>query len=284
MISIKDLEFAYTQQPVLNGISVDLAPGRIYGLLGKNGEGKSTLLQLLCGLLFPTKGYIAIDGEEAAKRTPQMLEDIFIVAEEMQLPNISLMDYVKVNSVFYPRFSQAQMEEYLAIFGYHKEVNFGALSMGERKKVFLSFALACNTRYLLMDEPTNGLDIPSKTFFRKVLLQAMNDERTFIISTHQVRDIDALLDHLLIIDNGRLLVNHSVEYICDRLSFYEVGINAPLEDVIYAIPSVHGNYVVRPFTGEHTKLNLELFFTAALGAPEALRQALLRPARTAYDQ
>lgn len=274
MITINGLGFAYNQHPVIDGIDLELAPGRIYGLLGKNGEGKSTLLQLLCGLLRPQRGLVSMDGYNVAERAPEMLQDIFLVPEEMPLPNIALMEYVRVNSVFYPRFSQAQMEEYLAIFGYHKDVNFGALSMGERKKVFLSFALACNTRYLLMDEPTNGLDIPSKNFFRKVLMQAMTEERTFIISTHQVRDIDTLLDHLIILNNGRLLIDRSVSDICDRLSFYEVGINDSMEGVIYAIPSVHGNYVVRPFTGEHTRLNLELFFTAALGAPDALLGAL----------
>lgn len=280
MIRIDNLDFAY-DQPVLTRFSVGIAPGRIYGLLGKNGEGKSTLLQLICGMLRPAHGVITIDGYDTRERAPELLQELFIVPEEMHLPNISLMDYVRVNAVFYPRFSQEQMEEYLAVFGYRKDVNFGALSMGERKKVFLSFALATNTRYLLMDEPTNGLDIPSKNFFRKVLMQAMNEQRTVIISTHQVRDIDALLDHLLVINDGRLLIDHSVSEICDRLSFYEVGVDADLSGVIYAIPSIHGSYVVRPFTGEHTKLNLELFFTAVLGATDDLIKALNAPSQRA---
>ena len=184
-------------RPVISGLDMELKPGGIYGLLGSNGAGKSTLLYLMGGLLRPQFGSVEFDGVSVWSRQPSTLADIFLVPEEFSLPSVRLDEFVRVNSPFYPRFSQEEMERYLLQFKLDPQIHLGRLSMGQKKKVFIAFALACNTSLLLMDEPTNGLDIPGKSEFRRTLVSAMSDERTVVISTHQVRDLDRVLDHVL---------------------------------------------------------------------------------------
>ena len=208
MIEIKDVTFAYrSHQPVLDGFSLQFARGGIYGLLGKNGTGKSTLLYLMMGLLRPQKGEVTIDGIWASQRRPEVLGEMFLVPEEYDLPPISLQKYVSAVRPFYPRFSQELLEKSLQNFEMTRDINLGQLSMGQKKKVYMSVAIASGTRYLLMDEPTNGLDILSKSQFRKAIIDSMTDDRTVIVSTHQVHDVERLLDHVCIIDRNRVLLN-----------------------------------------------------------------------------
>lgn len=208
MIAIKNLTFGYNKRSnVLDDFSLEFKAGGIYGLLGKNGTGKSTLLYLMMGLLRPQQGRVEVDGIDTAKRDPLTLSDMFIVPEEYDLPVIPLMDYVKVIRPFYPRFSEDLLERCLANFDMDKHVNLGSLSMGQKKKVYMCVALATNTRFLLMDEPTNGLDILSKSQFRKAVITGMTDDKTIIVSTHQVHDVEKLLDHVVIIEPNKVLHN-----------------------------------------------------------------------------
>lgn len=208
MISIQNVTFSYNKyRAVLKDFSLDFGQSGIYGLLGKNGTGKSTLLYLMMGLLRPQKGFITIDGISATLRRPEVLSEMFLVPEEYDLPPISLQRYVKAIKPFYPRFSEELLRKCLANFEMPTDINLGSLSMGQKKKVYMSLALAAGTRYLLMDEPTNGLDILSKSQFRKVVIEGMADEKTIIISTHQVHDVERLLDHVCIVDENRVLLN-----------------------------------------------------------------------------
>ena len=186
MIEVKDISYKYPGQKglVFCDFSLTLEQNKIYGLLGMNGTGKSTLLYLISGLLRAKKGSVRFDGIETCKRKVDTLSEIFIVPEEFDLPAMSLKEYVKLNSPFYPMFDGDVLEECLSDFELTSDVKLDALSMGQKKKVFMAFALATNTKVLLMDEPTNGLDIPSKSQFRKVITRHMTDERTLIISTH----------------------------------------------------------------------------------------------------
>lgn len=208
MISIKNITFGYDHsRKVLQDFSLEFEQGGVYGLLGKNGTGKSTLLYLMAGLLRPQKGEVCIDGVQSQLRTPQTLQDLFIVPEEFDLPRISLRQYVGTLKPFYPRFSDELLERCLTGFDMSMDVHLGALSMGQKKKVYMCVALATNTRYLLMDEPTNGLDILSKSQFRKVVISGMSEDKTIIISTHQVHDVEHMLDHVCIIDQNHVLLN-----------------------------------------------------------------------------
>ena len=207
MINIQNIKFAYSREVVLDGFSLQFEKGGIYGLLGKNGTGKSTLLYLMMGLLRPQKGEVTVDGINATLRRPEVLSEMFLVPEEYDLPAISLSTYVKAIKPFYPRFSEDLLKQCLANFEMSTDINLGELSMGQKKKVYMSIALASNTRYLLMDEPTNGLDILSKSQFRKVVIEGMSEDKTIIISTHQVHDVELLLDHVCIIERNKVLLN-----------------------------------------------------------------------------
>ena len=208
MISIQNIKFGYnSQQAVLDDFSLDFGQGGVYGLLGKNGTGKSTLLYLMMGLLRPQKGSITIDGTSATLRRPEVLSEMFLVPEEYDLPPIPLRQYVRAIKPFYPRFSEEKLAKCLENFEMTTDINLGQLSMGQKKKVYMSVAMASNTRHLLMDEPTNGLDILSKSQFRKAVIDSMTEERTVIVSTHQVHDVERLLDHVCIIERNKVLLN-----------------------------------------------------------------------------
>ena len=279
MMNVNQVSFSYGRKKakVLDGFSMNLEKGSVYGLLGKNGTGKSTLLYLMAGLLRPQSGNILYKGVEVTKRYPETLQDMFLVPEEFALPNVSLKQYVQLNAPFYPHFSDELLKACLRDFDMNEDIHLGELSMGQKKKAFMCFALATNTSLLLMDEPSNGLDIPSKSQFRKVIASGMTDDKAVIISTHQVRDIDSLLDHVLIMDGSRLLLNESVASICDRLYFAEQGMNEPTEDALYVQPSVQGNSVILPNTyHEDSKLNLEVLFNATLAEREKIQQIFNR--------
>ena len=271
MLQVKNLTFGYRKSSpqIFNNFSLNLEPGRVCGLLGRNGAGKSTLMYLMTGLLSPVEGSVVLCGKDMRKRLPEQLADIFIVPEEFELPSISLRKYAEVYGAFYPRFSMDDMMRYLTVFEMNDlDVNLKALSMGQKKKVFMSFAFATNTRLLLMDEPTNGLDIPSKSQFRKIIARCMNDDRTIVLSTHQVRDVDSILDHVLIIDNSRTLLNASIGEIGSRLAF-EVSSN--VDGALYWQPTINGNMVVFPNDGtKETMVDIEMLFNAVLMAPERI--------------
>ena len=279
MIDVNKVSFSYGRKKskVLDGFSMQLAEGAVYGLLGKNGTGKSTLLYLMAGLLRPQSGQVLYKGAEVVKRDPSLLQDMFLVPEEFALPSVSLKQYVRLNAPFYPNFSDELLRSCLRDFDMNEDIHLGELSMGQKKKAFMCFALATNTSLLMMDEPSNGLDIPSKSQFRKVIASGMTDDKAVIISTHQVRDIDSLLDHVLIMDGSELLLNESVASICEKLYFAEQGMNEPTNDALYVQPSVQGNSVILPNTyGEESKMNLEVLFNAMLAERVKMQQMFNR--------
>lgn len=279
MLEVKNLSFSYGKRKakVLEDFSLTLQKGSVYGLLGKNGTGKSTLLYLMAGLLRPQNGQVLYKGIEVVKRYPETLQDMFLVPEEFALPNVSLKQYVKLNAPFYPSFSEEMLKACLRDFDMNEDIHLGELSMGQKKKAFMCFALATNTSLLMMDEPSNGLDIPSKSQFRKVIASGMTDEKAVIISTHQVRDIDSLLDHVLIMDGTNLLLDASVSTICEKLYFAEQGMNEPTDGALYVQPSVQGNSVILPNEyGEESKMNLEVLFNAMLAERVRMQQMFNR--------
>lgn len=266
MIEVNNISFRYpgTKHNVFSNFNMSLEANNIYGLLGKNGTGKSTLLYLISGLLRPANGEVKVDGRLATDRQPEMLKEMFIVPEEFNLPAVTLDTYVKINKPFYPNFSQEVLESCLKDFELPQTLKLNELSMGQKKKVYMSFALAAGTKYLFMDEPTNGLDIPSKTQFRRVIANNMSDERTLIISTHQVHDVETLLDHILILSESEMLLNSSVSNICEHFSFEYRQPQEMDDTVIYAEPTLQGNAVIakRGENDDETQMNLELLFNA----------------------
>lgn len=222
MITIQDLTFGYKRKKLLyENFSFQLEKGHVCGLLGKNGVGKSTLLYLICGLLHPQRGEVCFRGTNVFKRLPHQTSDLFLIPEEFDLPKMSLRSFISVNAPFYPRFSGEQMEVNLQTFGLDMEQDLGALSMGQKKKVYISFALASGVSLLVMDEPTNGLDIPGKSQFRRLIAQNQNEERSILISTHQVADIDKMLDQVVILDDRGVVLDELTQELCEKLLFLD---------------------------------------------------------------
>lgn len=263
MISMTNVSYCYSgsKRNSISDFNMQLSSGKIVGLLGANGAGKSTLLYLLSGLLKPTEGNVNVSGFNPWDRKPEFLNEIFLVPEELDIPSVTLSKFVDAYAPFYPRFSRETMETALSHFNLTPDIHLGSLSMGQKKKAFLAFALACHTSVLLMDEPTNGLDIPGKSEFRKAVAQTMDDNRTIIISTHQVRDLEQLLDHVLIMDNKGILLDDSIEQLQERFVF-GVSTTLPENGVIWSESVIGGFAYMKMRTPEEpeTDINIEALF------------------------
>ena len=277
MINIKNLHFSYKKRKVFTGLSLSLQAGHIYGLLGKNGTGKSTLLRCIAGFLFPRDGSVEVMGFVPGKRHPAFLQSVFMVAEEFYLPDVSVEKYVRLNAPFYPNFSNEQFGEYLKEFDIPLENTLQSMSYGQKKKVLISFGLACNTDLLLMDEPTNGLDIMSKSKFRKVIAGAVNENKCIVISTHQVKDLESLIDRITIIDDGQILFDQTTDAINRKIQFKISFDQEEVKDALYMEPSLQGNAIVcaNP-DGEDTKLDLELLYKAVVTNGKAVTEAFTK--------
>ncbi len=267
MVRIRNLHFGYSRRALqLENLNLDLQRGRIYGLLGKNGAGKSTLLKNIVGLAFPVSGTCELDGHAAARRRPDTLQDLFFLPEDVQVPAITATQLAAGTGGFYPRFDAAAYHDYLRELEVPASAKLTALSFGQQKKVLIAFALATNTGLLVLDEPTNGLDIPSKAQFRKLVARALGEERCVIISTHQVRDLDSLIDTVLVLHERRVVLNATIDDLAERLHFGTAPAGAAVPEALYAEPSVRGQQVIRPNQGEtFSKVDLEILFNALTG-------------------
>lgn len=263
MIKTNNLSYRYagSRHFSISAMSMEISSGKIVGLLGANGAGKSTLLYLISGLLKPSNGEVEVNGNSPWSRTPEFLRSIFLVPEEIDLPSISLDSYVKAYAPFYPDFSVDSMKKALASFNLTPDIHLGSLSMGQKKKAFLAFALACHTPILLMDEPTNGLDIPGKSEFRRVLVDTMDDSRTIIISTHQVRDLEQLLDHVVIMDNNGILLNQPISRLQEKY-FFGFSSVLPAGEILWHEPVMGGvAFMCQRTPGSaESEVNLESLF------------------------
>lgn len=275
-LQIENLSFRYTRRrpEVLQDVNLTFDTGGVAGLLGPNGAGKSTLLYLIAGALTPSKGLVAYDGISTRLRRPDVLSSIYLVAEEAGLPRMSLDEYVSLYSRFYPEFDRSIMEMSLKEFDMFEPRRLDSLSMGQKKKILLSFAFACNTPIVLLDEPTNGLDIPGKAAFRRLVARLATDDRLFLISTHQVRDLDTILDRVLIMNERRFLLNETIASLQENFRFISGASEAPV-DAIYVLPSLSGvDYMAVNEDASDTDVNLELLFEATLKSGDKIKSLL----------
>ena len=259
MIKINNISFSYGNVPCLEKITLHLEEGKIYGLLGENGVGKTTLLTLLCGLKKVQEGCIEVDGFEPYKRDPVFLSQEFYLPDEVWAPNSTAFAFAKEMGVFWPDFSLDKFKEIMEIFEMNCSQKMNAMSAGQLKKTWISFALACSTKYLYLDEPTNGLDIPSKAQFRKALMTYTREDSIIVISTHQVKDLENIIDPIIILDKRDVLLNASVQEITDKLFFdYGTTLNP---DSLYS-EQVPGGFiqVYQNVKGEESKVNIEALF------------------------
>ena len=270
MIKIENISYGYKpKQPIFSDISLKVGSG-IYGLLGENGVGKTTLIHLICGLLFPWKGECSIDNSNSARRSPELLSRYFFLPEEMQMPTESIYQFAARHSVFYPRFSRKDFEQNLEELHIDGKQKLSAVSYGQQKKAMLAYAFALHTPYILLDEPTNGLDITSRQALKRIISRSMDDESTLLISTHQAHDFENLLDHLVILGKGEILLNRSLDEISNRLLFARTSI-LPAES-IYSEQDLSGHFSILPNEdGEENTPDIELLYKAVLQQPEKIQ-------------
>lgn len=261
MIRIEKLGFSYGQVPVLKNITMNLEPGKIYGLLGENGVGKTTLLTLLAGLKKPLQGSINIDGSAPYSRAPQVLENQFYLADEMLPVPMKAAEYARITGEFWPNYKQDTFEEIMELFENTSDKKMNEMSTGQLKKTYISLALALGCKYLFLDEPTNGLDIPSKAQFRSALMKYTGEDSTIVISTHQVRDLENIIDPIIILDRQDVLLNASLEEISRKL-YFDYGTQLHQES-LYSEQLPGGFIQVYPNAeGADSKVNIEALFNA----------------------
>lgn len=262
MIKIENLGFCYGENIVLKNITMTLQEGRIYGLLGENGVGKTTLLTLLCGLKKPMAGSIEIDCMKPFDRKPSLLSAIYYLSDEVAEANMTAVEYAENYGKFWVGFDYDKFMEVMSIMENDPQKKMNQMSFGQLKKTHIAFALACNTKYLFMDEPTNGLDIPSKSQFRKALMKFTREDSTLLISTHQVRDLENVIDPIIILDKQQVLLNASVQEISEKL-YFDYG-NEPDPAALYREMTPGGNIQVTVNTEmKESKVNLEALFNTA---------------------
>lgn len=266
MVTVENLTFAFQKnEPLFTGLDMRLDPGNTYGLFGLNGAGKTTLLNQLSGMLFPQKGSCQVLGENVRKRLPGTLSEIYILPEQFDLPKMNANKYVELHAPFYPRFDHSYLKEILNEFQVNSQKNLTELSYGQRKKFLVAFALATNSKVVLMDEPTNGLDIPSKSQFRKIMAASDQSNRCFLISTHQVRDLDSIIDHIIVLNNGKIIFHQSVIDISKTLNFEKISDDSD-KIMLYSEEVFGGKAAIVSKTedAKETQIDLELLFNGII--------------------
>lgn len=266
MINLQNVKFGYNKKKDLfHGLNLQLEQGKIYGLLGRNGAGKTTLLRLINGLIFPKEGEVEVLAYSAQDRDPLMLAEIVFIQEEPLIPNMSILSYLYTYAPFYSRFDYDRFLSLITELGLQGSHMMDKLSFGQKKKVLLSFAIASQAKILILDEPTNGLDIPSKSQFRKLITEAMLDDRIVIISTHQVRDMVNLIDPILMLEDGKIIFHYSLEEISNALRFEIHYSMTPPTNVLYS-ERVSGGYmsITENTDGVDSEIDIEVLFNAVL--------------------
>lgn len=266
MIHIRNLSYRYSKKvEILNDLNLEFQPGKIYGLLGKNGAGKSTLIKNITGMLFPTSGTCEIFKEIPKNRSVNFLKNLFFVPEEYYLPNLSIVELVNIYKDFYPNFDTNQFDGYIEQFKIEKHKRTTELSLGQKKKILIGFALSANTKVLIMDEPTNGLDIPSKILFRNMINDSFNKNRIVIITSHQVRDLDELIHSIIIMNDGKVLLNDDKAHIAKHLKFQLTDAKQESTDLIYQEKVSNGFASIKENkTDTAGYIDIELLFNAVL--------------------
>lgn len=278
MLRVKDVSFSYgTKRRIYNNLSFSLDKGGVIGLLGRNGEGKTTLMKLITGQLVSQRGRVLTLGIDAGSRKFELLQQVYMLPEEFVVPRISIQEYFDIITPFYPSYDASIADEIFRAFELDWSWNLSKISLGQRKKTMITLALSLRTPILLLDEPTNGLDIPSKSIFRRLLAKYSSEEQLIIISTHQVRDLEQIIDHILILKNNQIVCNESISSLSRLFSFGQVlPTNKPL--VLYCEPSITGEYGMwehREGQDSVEDFSIELFFNAIIAQSDAI-EAVLR--------
>lgn len=275
MIEIENLNFGYGKSFLFDNLNLSIKDGNIYGLLGKNGAGKTTLLKIMCGLIFPKEGKCLIADEESRLRYPDILKEMFFIPESFNLPEITVKSYLNLNSVFYEKFDKDIFYNKLSEFEIKTDKKLDNLSFGQKKKFLLAFGIASNCKILIFDEPTNGLDIPSKRIIRNHLVQAKSQDRIIIISTHNVKEMESVFDDIIILESGKIIFREGVSTIKEKFMIKQVSSLEDTSNAIYC-ENTPGGYCVLQKNDSYNKneIDLEFFFNAVTSEVEKINEFL----------
>lgn len=211
ILQCQSLTKEYSHFPALSDFSLTLERGQIVGLLGPSGSGKSTLIKLINGLLTPTSGSVLIDGMAPCTRTKEIVS---------YLPERTyLNDWMKVRDIiayfddFYANFVKERALEMLERLGINPYARLRTLSKGSREKVQLILVMSRDADLYILDEPIGGVDPAARQYILSTILSNYNENATILLSTHLIAEIENILDRVLFLQNGRLILNHSVDEI-----------------------------------------------------------------------
>ena len=234
IIQAQNLQKHYGTQQVLRNIQLEIPAGRIVGVIGPNGAGKTTLLQALLGLR-PVRGEMQVAGYNPVTERPKMLEDVCFIADTAILPGwIKVADLLRYTAAVHPHFNRTLAEGFLAKTKVRLDHKVKQLSKGMITQLHLALVMAIDAKVLVLDEPTLGLDILyRKTFYDNLLNNYYDGEKTIVITTHQVEEIEHILTDVIFIDNGDIVLNESVEDLQDK--FFSVKVSTEQEAAAAAL-------------------------------------------------
>jgi len=277
MIDVRSMTFGYGKKALFEGLDLRLEPGSIYGLLGLNGAGKTSLLKIVAGALVPRAGAVEVFGRVPARREAAHLAEVSFVPEDPWAPALKVADWLERYSGFRPAFDRIRFLSLAEEFALEMDKSLAKYSYGQRKKFALAAALASGARAVLLDEPTNGLDIPSKVQFRRALAASAAEDRIIVVSTHQVRDLENLIDPILILREGQVSLNVSAERLAERLASARLS-SLEGRAVVHAERDAVGWSALLRRQGreDEAAADLELVFNAAMQEPQKLAAALAR--------
>lgn len=212
VIRVKNLNKKFGRQQVLDNIQLDIAPGKIVGLIGPNGAGKTTLLQALLGLGMAS-GEISVMGQDPRQSRAKMLEDVCFIADTATLPRwMSVSQVLKYVEGVHPKFDREAALAFLSKTQIRPDRKVRQLSKGMITQLHLALVLSIDAKLLILDEPTLGLDIVyRRTFYDALLNDYYDQNRTIVITTHQVEEIDHLLTDVVFINRGEIVLNQPLE-------------------------------------------------------------------------
>ncbi len=276
MVKIEALQFGYSKgRPLFDNLNLTLDRGSIYGLFGVNGAGKTTLIRHIAGLLYPQSGTVSVNDRISSKRDVEMYQDMFIIPEEFWLPSLKMDKYVSLHCGLYPKFNHSVFESIISEFDLKGNPKLDAISHGQKKKFIIAFGIATQCSLLLMDEPTNGLDIPSKSQFRKVMASFINEDHCVLISTHQVRDLSSIIDQVIVLDQGKIRFKETIQTITENFNFGIIT-DENVENILYTQDVFGGKAGIVKNQGHDTEIDFELLFNGIICESEKINNAIIR--------
>jgi ABC-2 type transport system ATP-binding protein len=224
VISARGLRKQYGKQVAIDGISFDIAPGRIVGLIGPNGSGKTTTLKAILGLT-GFEGELSVLGRDPRVQRDALMEDVCFIADVAILPGwLRVRDAIDFVAGVHPRFDRSKAERYLAHTKLAPKMRVKSMSKGMIVQLHLALVMAIDARLLVLDEPTLGLDILyRKQFYQNLLEDYFDENKTIIITTHQIEEVEHILSDLMFIRDGKIVLASSMEEVGERYIEVMVG-------------------------------------------------------------